>query len=80
MMDLILELVEAVPSWAAGLAALMLAAMLYRVIRRVRRRHDPRYEIPNFLRGTDDPGAENDSRFKGNWTEIHPLPQRINKD
>ena len=59
--------------------SLCLAALLYRMRQRKRRRDAHLYEIPNFLRGTNDPPASADSRFKGNWTEVHPLPKHISK-
>lgn len=59
---------------AAGVTALV---VLYRLRRR---RHKPAIEIPNFLRGPNDPPTDGDARFKGNWTEIHPLPRRIEGD
>lgn len=59
--------------WVSPIIALGLAALL----RRIKRRRKAEIEIPPFLRGTTDPGGDAGSRFKGNWTEIHPLPKRF---
>lgn len=57
----------------AGAAVVIALFALYRLRKR---RRKVEIEIPPFLRGTTDPG----SRFKGNWTEIHPLPKRFTDD
>lgn len=66
--------------WVGGLLALGLAALLHHIRQRKRRRDSHLYEIPPFLRGTADPGDDAGGRFKGNWTEIHPLPKRFTDD
>ncbi len=63
-------------SWFGASVALGLVALLHRV----KRRRKVEIEIPPFLRGTADPGDDAGSRFKGNWTEIHPLPKHIEGD
>lgn len=60
----------------AGSAAVIALFALYRLRKR---RRKVEIEIPPFLRGTTDPGDDAGSRFKGNWTEIHPLPKHISK-
>lgn len=59
-----------------AIVALGLVVLLHRI----KRRRKVEIEIPPFLRGTADPSDGADSRFKGNWTEIHPLPRRIEGD
>lgn len=59
--------------WLSAIVALGLAALR----RRIKRRLKVEIEIPPFLRGAADPGDNADTRFKGNWTTIHPLPRRI---
>lgn len=61
--------------WVSAIIALGLAALR----RHIKRRRKVEIEIPPFLRGTTDRGDGVDSRFKGNWTEIHPLPKHISK-
>ena len=63
-------------SWIGASVALGLVALLHRV----KRRRKVEIEIPPFLRDTADSSDAADSRFKGNWTEIHPLPRRIERD
>ena len=63
-------------SWIGASVALGLVALL----RRIKRRHKLEIEIPPFLRGTTDPGDNAGSRFKENWTEVHPLPKRFVDD
>ncbi len=58
----------------AGAAAIIALFALYRFRKR---RRKVEIEIPPFLRGTTDPGGDAGSRFKGNWTEIHPLPKHF---
>jgi len=58
----------------AGAAAVI---ALFALNRLRRRRRKPEIEIPPFLRGTAAPDDDTDCRFKGNWTEIHPLPKRF---
>lgn len=60
----------------AGVAAVIALFALYRLRKR---RRKVEIEIPPFLRGTVDSGDDAGSRFKGNWTEIHPLPKHISK-
>jgi len=62
--------------WVSPIIALGLVALL----RRIKRRRKVEIEIPPFLRGTADPGDDASGRFKGNWTEIHPLPKRFTDD
>lgn len=65
----------------ATIGASVTAAIIFVLHRRrIRRRNAHLYEIPPFLRGTADPGDDAGSRFKGNWTEIHPLPRRFTED
>ena len=61
----------------AGAAVVIALFALYRLRKR---RRKVEIEIPPFLRGTTDPGEDAGSRFKGNWTEIHPLPKRFTDD
>jgi hypothetical protein len=61
----------------AGAAAVIALLTLYRLRKR---RRKVEIEIPPFLRGTTDPGDDAGSRFKGNWTEVHPLPKRFMDD
>lgn len=63
--------------WIGGLFAFALTALLHRIRQRQRRKDAHLYEIPPFLRGTADASDNIDSRFKGNWTEAHPLPKRF---
>lgn len=63
-------------SWIGACVALGLVALLHRV----KRRRKVEIEIPPFLRGTAGPGDDAGSRFKGNWTEVHPLPKRFMDD
>ena len=58
----------------AGVAAVIALFALYRLRKR---RRKVEIEIPPFLRGTVDSGDDASSRFKGNWTEVHPLPKRF---
>lgn len=58
-------------------AAVAVLVVLYRLRKR---RRKPEIEIPPFLRGTTDPGDDAGGRFKGNWTEVHPLPKRFMDD
>jgi len=53
---------------------------LFALYRLPKRRRKVEIEIPPFLRGTTDPSDDAGSRFKGNWTEVHPLPRRIATD
>ena len=55
-------------------AAVTALVVLYRLRKR---RRKPDIDIPPFLRGTADPGTDTDCRFKGSWTEVHPLPRHI---
>ena len=66
--------------WICDLVALGVAAFLHSIRRWKRRRSEHLYEIQPFLRGTSNPGDCADGRFKGNWTEIHPLPRHISMD
>ena len=61
----------------AGAAAIIALVVLYRLRKR---RRKVEIEIPPFLRGTTDPGDDAGGRFKGNWTEVHPLPRRFMDD
>ena len=61
----------------AGAAVVIALFALYRLRKR---RRKVEIEIPPFLRGTTDPGEDAGSRFKGNWTEVHPLPKRFMDD
>jgi len=66
--------------WIGSLVVLGLVALLHRVQQFKRRRTAHWYKIPNFLCGTNEPPASADSRFKGNWAELHPLPERTKGD
>lgn len=61
----------------AGAAAVIALFALYRLRKR---RRKVEIELPPFLRGTTDPGDNAGSRFKENWTEVHPLPKRFVDD
>ncbi|KAI5914515.1 hypothetical protein [Thauera sp. 2A1] len=61
----------------AGAAAVIVLFALFRLRKR---RRKVEIEIPPFLRGTTDPRDDAGSRFKGNWTEVHPLPKRFMDD
>lgn len=61
----------------AGAAAIIALFVLYRLRKR---RRKVEIEIPPFLRGTTDPGDDAGGRFKGDWTEVHPLPRRFMDD
>ena len=61
----------------AGAAAAIALFALYRLRKR---RRKVEIELPPFLRGTTDPGDNAGSRFKENWTEVHPLPKRFVDD
>lgn len=65
--------------WIGAIIALGLVILLHRIRQRKRQRNAHLYEIPPFLRGTNDPGDGADSRFKGNWTEVHPLPKHFSR-
>ena len=69
-------MISAIDLALAGAAAVIALFTLYRL---GKRRRKVEIEIPPFLRGTADPGTDTDIRFKGNWTEIHPLPKHISK-
>lgn len=66
MIDLV-----ALKAKAVGLlvgAAVTVGAVFVLHRRRIRQRDAHLYRIPNFLRGTADPGDATDTRLKGNWT------------
>lgn len=78
-MIIVTDFAMVTPAVVGAIVALGLVALLHRVRERKRLRDAHLYEIPPFLRGTNDPRDGADSRFKGNWTEIHPLPKHISK-
>ena len=61
----------------AGAAAVIALFALYRLRKR---RRKVEIELPPFLRGTTAPDDDTGSRFKENWTEVHPLPKRFVDD
>ena len=63
-----------------ALAGAAVVIALFALSRLGRRRRKVDIEIPPFLRGTAAPDHDTDCRFKGSWTEIHPLPKRFTDD
>ena len=78
--DHIYRLAESHPAWTGVLAVVALYVLLHFIRQRIKRRRKVEIEIPPFLRGTADPGDDAGGRFKGNWTEVHPLPRSIAED
>jgi hypothetical protein len=62
--------------WLLVLSVLALCGLAYLLRKRRKRRDDPRYHIPPFLRGDAMPGDDAVRTVATDWTEIHPAPGR----